>query len=84
MCIDYRSLNAQTVKDRFPIPHAEDLFDRLGDSKFFSKIDLFSGFWQLRIDEDSIHKTAFRTSFGQFEWLSMPMGLTIALASSND
>jgi hypothetical protein len=69
-------LNAQTVKDRFPIPLAEDLFDRLGDSKVFSKIDLFSGFWQVRIDEASVHKTAFRTPFGQYEWLSMPMGLS--------
>jgi hypothetical protein len=75
LCVDYRALNNQTVKDKFPIPLAEDLFDRLGTSKVFSKIDLFSGFWQLRIDEDSVHKTAFRTPFGQYEWLSMPMGL---------
>ncbi len=75
LCIDYRALNNQTIKDRFPIPHAEDLFDKLGNSKVFSKMDLFSGFWQLRIHEDSIDKTAFRTPFGHYEWLGMPMGL---------
>eukprot|EP00961_Rhodomonas_salina_P244500 3304738-Rhodomonas_salina.1 len=76
LCIDYSVLNAQTVKDRFPIPHAEDLFDTLCGSKVFSKLDLFSGFWQIRVDPDSIHKTAFRTPFGQYKWLSMPMGLS--------
>ena len=75
LCIDYQSLNAQTAKKSFPIPHAEDLFDKLGTSKVFSKIDLFAGFWQIRIDTDSVHKTAFRTPFSQYEWLSMPMGL---------
>ncbi len=76
LCVDYRALNNQTIKDRFPIPLAEDLFDRLGGSKVFSKIDLFAGFWQIRIDPESVHKTAFRTPFGQYEWLSMPMGLS--------
>lgn len=63
------------MKDRFPIPHAKDLFYCLGCSKVFSKMDLFAGFWQVRIHPDSIHKTSFRTPFGQYEWLSMPMGL---------
>eukprot|EP00961_Rhodomonas_salina_P258920 3498757-Rhodomonas_salina.1 len=76
LCINYQSLNAQTVKDQFPIQHAEDLFDKLGNSKVFSKLDLFAGFWQIRIDPDNVPKTAFRTPFGQYKWLSMPMGLS--------
>ena len=76
LCIDYRALNSQTIKDKFPIPHAEDLFDNLGQSKVFSKIDLFSGFWQTRVHENSVEKTAFRTPFGHYEWQCMPMGLT--------
>eukprot|EP00961_Rhodomonas_salina_P053374 715783-Rhodomonas_salina.1 len=53
LCMDFRALNEQTIKDKFPIPLAEDLFDKLGASTIFSKIDLFAGFWQLLIDEAS-------------------------------
>ncbi len=64
LCIDYHAINNQSIKDCFPIPHTEDLFEKLGNSKLFSKMDLFSRFWQLRIHDDSIEKTAFSTPFG--------------------
>jgi hypothetical protein len=74
LCIDFRALNHQTVKDQFLIPLAEDLFDHLG----FTKINLFAGFWQIRIDPESVHKTSFQITFGQYEWLSMPMASATA------
>ncbi len=76
LCVDYQALIAQTVKDRFPIPHAENLFDCLRGDTNFSKTDLFSRFWQVWINQDSVFRTVFRTPFGQYEWLSMPMGLS--------
>ncbi|GKD93102.1 putative reverse transcriptase domain-containing protein, partial [Tanacetum coccineum] len=75
MCIDYTELNRLTIKSRYPLPRIDDLFDQLQGSQYFSKIDLWSGYRQLRVHEDDIPKIAFRTRYGHFEFIIMPFGL---------
>jgi hypothetical protein len=80
MCVDFRELNAYTIKDKYPMPRIDDRLDRLGRGVFFTSLDLASGFHQIPIHSNSIHKTGFVTPDGHFEFLRMPFGLANAPA----
>ena len=84
LCIDYRQLNRVTIKNRYPLPRIDDLFDQLRGAPVYFKIDLCTGYHQVRVRETNIPKTAFKTRYGNFEFTVMPFGLTNVPASFMD
>jgi hypothetical protein len=80
LCVDYRPLNAVTVKTKYPLPHIDILFNQLSGAKVFSKVDLHSGYHQIKIRLEDVPKTALSTRYGLYEYLVMSFGLTNAPA----
>ena len=84
MCIDYQQINKVIVNNKYPLPRIEDLFDQLKGASVFSKIDLRSGYYQLRVKDVDVSKTTFRTRYSHYEVLVMQFGLTNASAAFMD
>jgi hypothetical protein len=80
-CIDYRGLNEVTRKDAYPLPRVDDTLDEIKDANYYAHLDLASGFWQVRVRDKDIHKTAFQTLDGLMEWVTIPFGLCNAPAT---
>ena len=81
MCVDYRILNNNTARNKFPLPDIDQLISRFGKAKVYSKLELTPGYYQVRIADEDVEKTAFSTDFGHYEWMVMPAGLTSAPAT---